>query len=127
MIGLLGICLSSSTASDDFGNFLLWKLPANDFLLYQRKGRVLLLNGCDYYTICPVETQEETEMLDSFIRSGLSIVALLKRYITHHALATTASAILQKGLPKIPVLDPGKSTLVTISFHAKDLMQVTSP
>jgi len=31
--------------SDDFGNFLLWKLPAGDFLLYQRKSRVLLLNA----------------------------------------------------------------------------------
>jgi DNA-binding CsgD family transcriptional regulator len=44
--------------SDDFGNFLLWKLPAGDFLLYQYKGRVLLLNGWDY-TFSPVEAQEE--------------------------------------------------------------------
>jgi hypothetical protein len=55
--------LSSPVVSDDFGNFLLWKFPANDFLLYQRDGCLLLLNGWDY-TFYPVEAQEEKCYID---------------------------------------------------------------
>lgn len=57
MIVLLGKRLSSSTNSDDFGNFLLRKLPANDFLLYQHEGRVLLLNGWDYTSLYPLSQE----------------------------------------------------------------------
>ncbi|CAG1009770.1 hypothetical protein ANAEL_03850 [Anaerolineales bacterium] len=39
---------SSPVNSDDFGIFLLWKLPASGFLLYQQFSRLLLLNGWDY-------------------------------------------------------------------------------